>query len=305
MPTRRRFLQCAPAAALPAAWITGMAYAQEAPMNRRPIPSTREMLPVIGLGTANTFNVDPQGKDMAPLEDVLKRLIAAAGKNALIDTAPSYGQSEAVTGELLARTRSRDGIFVATKIGTSGEASALQQIHASQTALKSSILDLIQIHNLVDTVNQLALLRDLKQQGVTRYVGITHYTNSSHDELTELVKRESMDFVQINLSVRERGAEKRLLPACQAKGVAVLINRPFQDGSLFSLVRGKPLPDWAAEIGCQSWAQVFLKFIVGHPAVTCVIPATSKPGNMADNLLAGFGRMPDAAMRQRIANLFA
>lgn len=274
-------------------------------MNRRPIPSTREMLPVIGLGTADTFDVSPQGQDMAPLEDVVKRLIAVAGKNAVIDTAPSYGQSEAVTGELLARTQSRNGIFLATKIGTSGKVSALRQVGASQAALKTQKLDLIQVHNLVDTVNQLALLRDLKQQGVTRYVGITHYTNSSHDELTELVERESMDFVQINLSVTDRGAENRLLPACQAKGVAVLINRPFRDGSLFSQVRGKPLPGWAAEIDCQTWAQVFLKFIVGHPAVTCVIPATSKPRNMADNLLAGFGRMPDTAMRQRIADLFS
>ncbi|OWT77489.1 MULTISPECIES: aldo/keto reductase [unclassified Achromobacter] len=303
MPTRRRILQAA-CAALPAGLLSAAVRAADHPLNHRPIPSTGEMLPTVGMGTADTFDVNPQGADMAALEDVVKRLIAGAGKNAVIDTAPSYGQAEAVTGALLARLQARDGIFLATKIGTTGRDAALRQVRNSQAMLNSQRLDLIQVHNLIDTVNQLALLRELKQQGVTRYVGITHYTESAQDELTRLVEREKPDFLQINLSVTARGAEQRLLPACQAHGVAVLINRPFRDGALFRQVRDKPLPGWAAEIDCTSWAQVFLKFIIGHPAVTCVIPATSKPANMADNVLAGRGRLPDAAMRKRIADLF-
>ncbi|WP_233235484.1 aldo/keto reductase [Bordetella sp. LUAb4] len=303
MPSRRRILQAA-CAVLPAGLLSAAVRAADNPVNHRPIPSTGEMLPTVGMGTADTFDVNPQGAEMATLEDVLKRLIAGAGRNAVVDTAPSYGQAEAVTGALLARLGARDGIFLATKISTTGREAALRQVHNSQAMLKSQRLDLIQVHNLIDTVNQLALLRELKQQGVTRYVGITHYTESAQDELTRLVEREKPDFVQINLSVTDRGAEQRLLPACQAHGVAVLINRPFRDGALFRQVRDKTLPGWAAEIDCTSWAQLFLKFIVGHPAVTSVIPATSKPANMADNLLAGRGRLPDAAMRKRIADLF-
>jgi diketogulonate reductase-like aldo/keto reductase len=274
-------------------------------MLRRAIPASGEELPVIGLGTADTFDVNPQPSELAPLQQVVQQLLDAAGQGGVIDTAPSYGRSEEITGELLSRTHARDRIFLATKIGATGKEAGLRQVKNSQAALKTRKLDLIQVHNLIDTANQLALLRELKQQGITRYIGITHYTASAHDELTTLVEREKVDFVQIDLSVTARGAEKRLLPACQARGVAVLINRPFQDGSLFRQVRGKSLPDWAAEIDCKSWAQLFLKFIVGHPAVTAVIPATSKPANMADNLLAGFGRQPDQAMRERIAALFA
>lgn len=179
----------------------------------------------------------------------------------------------------------------------------MRQLRQSRKALGSDKLDLVQVHNLIDTANQLALLRDLKRQGVIRYVGITHYADHAHDELTSLVERERPDFLQVNLSVGARNAEKRLLPACQAHGVAVLINRPFQDGALFRQVRGMALPALAAEIDCTSWAQLFLKFIIGHPAVTAVIPATSKPANMADNARAGFGRQPDAAQRERIAAL--
>lgn len=303
MPSRRRILQAA-CAALPAGLLGAAARAADGAVNHRPIPSTGEMLPTVGMGTADTFDVNPQGAEMAQLEDVLKRLTIGAGRNAVVDTAPSYGQAEAVTGALIARLQARDGLFLATKIGTTGRDAALRQVRNSQAMLKSQRLDLIQVHNLIDTVNQLALLRELKQQGVTRYVGITHYTESAQDELTRLVEQEKPDFLQINLSVTERGAERRLLPACQAHGVAVLINRPFRDGALFRQVRDKTLPGWAAEIDCTSWAQLFLKFIIGHPEVTCVIPATSKPNNMADNLLAGRGRLPDAAMRKRIADLF-
>lgn len=330
MPTRRRFLKHTPLAALaslapawaidaalsaraaqPASSANGGAAGAAAPaataaMHRRTIPSTGETLPVIGLGTASTFDVSPQDSQaLAPLAEVVRQLLASAGKNAVIDTAPSYGESEAVTGALLAREGARDRIFLATKIGATGRDEGMRQVRESQAALRTPRLDLIQVHNLIDTATQLQLLRELKQQGVTRYIGITHYTASAHDDLTRLVEREKPDFVQIDLSVTARGAEKRLLPACQAHGVAVLINRPFQDGSLFRHVRGKPLPAWAQEIDCTSWAQLFLKFVAGHPAVTSVIPATSKPANARDNLLAGFGRLPDGPMRERIAALFS
>ncbi|OZI59672.1 aldo/keto reductase [Bordetella genomosp. 11] len=323
MPSRRRFLLDAPIAALASSWLahganasdaanapggaTGASKAASAPaMLRRAIPSTGELLPVIGLGTADTFDVSPKDKEgLVPLQGVVQRLLASAGRNAIIDTAPSYGDAEAVTGELLTRLGARTDVFLATKIGASGRDAGMRQVRNSEAALRTRKLDLIQVHNLVDTATQLTLLRELKQQGVTRYLGITHYTESAQDELTRLVEREKPDFVQINLSVTSRGAERRLLPACQAHGVAVLINRPFQDGALFRQVRGKALPEWAADIDCTSWAQIFLKFIVGHPAVTAVIPATSKPANMQDNLLAGMGRQPDAATRERIAALFA
>lgn len=305
MPDRRRFLQTAAAAALTGSALPARALSVVTPMHRRNIPASGEALPVIGLGTADTFNVSPADKaSMAPLAQVLDTLLQKGGK--LIDTAPSYGQAEAVTGALLARDGGlRSKTFLATKIGTQGHESAMRQVRQSQQALGSDKLDLVQVHNLIDTANQLALLRELKQQRVIRYLGITHYTDHAHDELTELVEREKPDFLQVNLSVADRGAEKRLLPACQAHGVAVLINRPFQDGALFRRVKGMALPPLAAELDCGSWAQIFLKFIIGHPAVTAVIPATSKPANMADNAQAGFGPLPDAAMRERIAALLA
>jgi len=304
MPDRRRFLQTAAAALAGPAWPV-RALSVLTPMLARTIPASGEALPVIGLGTADTFNVSPTDKAaIAPLTQVLDTLLQKGGR--LIDTAPSYGQAEAVTGALLARDGGlRARTFLATKISTQGHESAMRQLRQSQKALGSDKLDLIQVHNLIDTANQLALLRELKRQGVIRYLGITHYTDHAHDELTELVEREKPDFLQVNLSVGDRNAEKRLLPACQAHGVAVLINRPFQDGALFRRVKGLALPPLAAEIDCGSWAQIFLKFIIGHPAVTAVIPATSKPANMADNAQAGFGPQPDAAMRERIAALLA
>ncbi|CAB3675587.1 aldo/keto reductase [Achromobacter pestifer] len=305
MQDRRRFLQTATCAALLGATGAARALSVKPAMLSRPIPASGDSIPVIGLGTADTFNVSPgDAAAMEPLGQVLDTFNREGGY--LIDTAPSYGQAEAVVGALLARHGGmRNQYFLATKIGAQGRESAMDQVRQSQKRLGTDKLDLIQVHNLIDTRNQLALLRELKQQGVTRYIGITHYTDHAHDELTELVEREKPDFLQVNLSVGDRSAEKRLLPACQANGVAVLINRPFQDGALFRQVKGRPLPGLAAEISCTSWAQIFLKFIIGHPAVTAVIPATSKPANMADNVQAGFGRQPNAALRERIAALLA
>jgi diketogulonate reductase-like aldo/keto reductase len=192
-------------------------------------------------------------------------------------------------------------MFIATKVWTTGRAAGLAQIETSMKLLKSPTLDLVQVHNLVDLDTQLATLRDLKRQGRVRYLGITHYTVASHSDLEHVLRKESLDFVQLNYSIGTRDAEMRLLPLAAERKVAVLVNRPFEDGALFARVRGKALPPWAADIDCASWAQFFLKFILGHPAVTCVIPATANPRHMRDNVAAGTGRMPDAGMRERMA----
>lgn len=224
--------------------------------------------------------------------------------HAVVDTAPSYGSAEVVTGDLLQAANARRNVFVATKI-SSGAPNAIEQFTQSRADLRSDVVDLLQVHNLIDWQNNLKLLRQLKAQGKTRYIGITHYREDAHDTLAQILRTEKVDFLQVNYSLAERNAEKTLLPLCEERGVAVLINRPFQDGRLFAAVRGKPLPDWAGEIDCTSWGQLFLKFIVSHPAVTAAIPATSKPKNMADNLGAAFGRMPDTRERARIAAALA
>lgn len=274
----------------------------EAPM-RRKIPGTNEQLPVIGMGTADTFNVGRTSEERAPLGEVLAMLLQRI-PHAVVDTAPSYGSAEVVTGDLLQAANARRNVFVATKI-SSGAPNAIEQFTQSRADLRSDVVDLLQVHNLIDWQNNLKLLRQLKAQGKTRYIGITHYREDAHDTLAQILRTERVDFLQVNYSLAERNAEKTLLPLCEERGVAVLINRPFQDGRLFAAVRGKPLPDWAGEIDCTSWGQLFLKFIVSHPAVTAAIPATSKPKNMADNLGAAFGRMPDTRERARIAAALA
>lgn len=274
----------------------------EAPM-RRKIPGTNEQLPVIGMGTADTFNVGRTSEERAPLGEVLAMLLQRI-PHAVVDTAPSYGSAEVVTGDLLQAANARRNVFVATKI-SSGAPNAIEQFTQSRANLRSDVVDLLQVHNLIDWQNNLKLLRQLKAQGKTRYIGITHYREDAHDTLAQILRTEKVDFLQVNYSLAERNAEKTLLPLCEERGVAVLINRPFQDGRLFAAVRGKPLPDWAGEIDCTSWGQLFLKFIVSHPAVTAAIPATSKPKNMADNLGAAFGRMPDTRERARIAAALA
>lgn len=297
---RRTFLLLTGAAACGAGAGAGAATV-EAPM-RRTIPGTREALPVIGLGTANTFDAGNRPEDRAPLAEVLAMLLRTSGS--VLDTAPSYGRAEVVSGDLLQAADGRARVFLATKISAHAGAPAEAQWKKSRADLRSPNADLLQVHNLVDWRNNLRWLRELKSQNAIRYLGITHYRDDAHDELVQIVRSERVDFVQVNYSVAERNAERVLLPLCRDRGVAVLVNRPFQDGRLFAAVRDKPLPPWAGEIDCDSWAQVFLKFVVGHPAVTAAIPATSKPKNMADNLGAALGRMPDEGERTRIAQLF-
>ncbi|HEX5816886.1 MAG TPA: aldo/keto reductase, partial [Methylomirabilota bacterium] len=236
----------------------------------RAIPSSGETLPVIGLGTWQTFDVGT-GAERASRQQVLQRFAELGGR--VVDSSPMYGRAEAVVGELAAELGLRDRLFLATKVWTRGREAGVAQMEASRRHLGAKVVDLMQVHNLVDWRTHLTTLRDWKQAGRIRYLGVTHYTASAHGELESVIRTEPLDFVQLNYSLAERDAERRLLPLAADRGVAVLVNRPFAEGGLFRRVRGRAVPPWAAEIGCQTWAQLFLKWIVAQPAVTCVIPA--------------------------------
>jgi diketogulonate reductase-like aldo/keto reductase len=267
------------------------------------IPSSGEALPVIGLGTWQVFDVGGDAAARAPLSAVMQAFVEAGGK--IIDSSPMYGRAEGVTGDLVAELGVRDRVFLATKVWTSGRERGIEQMRRSAELLKSPVIDLMQIHNLSDWRTQLATLREMKGRGTIRYLGITHYTTGAFAELTHILETErGIDFVQFPYSLAVRDAETRLLPVAATRGVATIANRPFEEGELFRRVRGKALPDWAAEFDCASWAQLFLKYLLGEPALTCVIPATSKREHMVDDTKAGFGRLPDAAHRTRIRQLW-
>jgi len=278
--------------------MSGAAVAATAPL-RQPVPRTGELLPVIGLGTWQTFNVGRASSDRAPLREVLREFVQLGGK--VVDSSPMYGQSERVVGDLAAELGVQKQLFLATKVWTSGREAGIRQMEESFRLLRTQRIDLMQVHNLVDWRTHLVTLKRWKEQGKVRYIGVTHYTESAYAELAPVLKAEELDFVQLNYSIAEREAERVLLPLAAERRIAVLVNRPFAEGALFRKVRGKSLPPWAAEIGCASWAQFFLKFIISHPAVTCAIPATSKVQHLVDNLQAGTGPLPDAAMRERMA----
>ncbi len=269
------------------------------PLLTRRIPSTGEELPVIGLGTWQTFDVASSPGPLRPLEDVLRTFVELGGR--VIDSSPMYGRSETVVGELSAKLALREKLFVATKVWTSGRRAGIAQMEESMRKLRADPIDLMQVHNLVDADTHLATFRDWKAAGRIRYLGVTHYTTSGQDAIAHLLAADPIDFIQINYSIGERDAERRLLPLARDRGVAVIVNRPFAGGSLFRRLRSRPLPDYAAEIGCDSWAQLMLKFIVSHPAVTCAIPATSKVAHLRDNLRAATGPLPDESLRARIA----
>lgn len=297
--SRRHFCRALAAGAAAAALAPESLFGAETNMLKRRIPATGEELPIIGLGTSGVFDVGGGSAERAPLMEVLSALTDSGGS--LLDTSPMYNRAEAVSGDLVAALGLRDRMFLATKVWTRGREAGLQQIATSMRLLRTPKLDLVQVHNLLDLATQLANVRALKEQGKVRYTGITHYTVASHTDLEGVIRREPVDFVQLNYSIVTRQAEQRLLPLATERGVAVLVNRPFEDGALFARVRGRPLPAWAAEIDCNSWAQYFLKFIVSHPAVTCVIPATAQPEHMADNVRAAYGKMPDGELRERMA----
>ena len=268
------------------------------PILTRRIPSSGEMVPVIGLGTWQTFDVGAAAAERQPLEEVLGAFAEMGGK--LIDSSPMYGNSEGVVGDLTAKLSLRQKLFIATKVWTEGKAAGTNQMEDSMRKLRADPIDLMQVHNLVDVGTHLDTLTEWKRKGRARYVGVTHYTASSHDAVADVISSRTVDFIQINYSVGEREAERRLLPLAMERGVAVIANRPFAGGDLFSRLRGKALPVWAAEIDCESWAQVLLKFVVSHPAITCAIPATSKVTHLRDNMKAGYGRLPDKELRTRI-----
>jgi diketogulonate reductase-like aldo/keto reductase len=263
-------------------------------MNTRPIPSTQEALPVVGCGTWIGFDQRPGSDEYKRLPGVLEALFAAGGK--VIDSSPMYGRSEETTGELLAASKQRENkAFLATKVWTSGREAGIAQMEQSFARLRTERMDLMQVHNLMDWKTHLATLRGWKEKGRVRYIGITHYTASAYDEVEAVLRAEKLDFLQINYSIDAREAEQRLLPLAAERGVAVIVNMPFGGGGLLRRLRDKPLPAWTAEIGCTSWAQVLLKFVLSHPAVTCTIPGTSRAEHMADNAAAGAGSFPDAA----------
>jgi diketogulonate reductase-like aldo/keto reductase len=268
-------------------------------MLTKPIPSTGEAMPVVGLGTWPVFDVGTDDASRRPLREVVRRLVEAGA--AMIDTSPMYGRSEGVVGDIVAGLGLRDRVFLATKVWISGRERGIEQMTRSARLMKAPVIDLMQIHNLVDWRTHLDTLRGMKADGRLRYIGITHYTTGSLAELTRVLESEDgIDFVQCGYSLATREAEKRLFPVCAARGVAVIVNQPLERGTLFRAVRGKALPEWAAEFDCASWAALFLKYLIAEPAVTVVIPATDKPDHMAQNLTAGFGRMPDAVQRERI-----
>jgi diketogulonate reductase-like aldo/keto reductase len=267
-------------------------------LEHRQIPSSKESLAVVGCGTYQTFDVGSSPAEQEPLLGVLSTLFAAGGS--VIDTSPMYGNSEKVIGTLLNEQKSRPSAFLATKVWTSGAASGREQLRRSFELLKTDRIDLVQVHNLLDWRTHLPELKSLKAQGRVRYVGVTHYTESAYEELESVLKSQDLDFLQVNYSIDERAAAERILPLARARGMAVLINRPFGGGGILRRLMPRPLPPWAAEIGCTSWAQILLKFVLGHPAVTCVIPGTGRPEYMRDNLAAGVGQMPDEAFRSRM-----
>lgn len=304
MMTRRELLKAAGTAlALGGLGPWASAMAGSLPAIRKPIPASGEALPVIGMGTWQTFHVGSREAERAPLRDVLRVFFDRGGT--LIDSSPMYAEAEEVTGDLVADIGEHDRLFAATKVWTYGREEGIAQMERSFSRMRVKHMDLMQIHNLRDWQVHLPTLRQWKDEGRIRYLGITTSNPAQYDDFARVMASETLDFVQLNYDIATRGAEEVLLPLAEERGMAVLVNRPFGGGTLFPKVRGRELPDWALEFDCESWAQFFLKFVVSHPAVTCAIPATSNPRHAADNMGAGFGRLPDSATRERMARLIA
>ncbi|MEE8527702.1 MAG: aldo/keto reductase [Gammaproteobacteria bacterium] len=299
--SRRGFLQATGVAGVAAAFPGHLFSAEREPI-LKVIPSSGEKIPVIGMGTSRTFDVEIDDELYPQLGKVLQLFFDHGG--ALIDSSPMYGNAEVVVGSLLQETDSKKALFAATKVWTYGRESGMEQMSESMERMGVAVMDLMQVHNLRDWKVHLPTLRDWKEQGRIRYVGITTSSLRQFDSLAEIMEREPLDFIQLNYNIEVREAEKKLLPLAQDKGIATLINRPYKRGAVFGRVQGHDLPSWAAEFDCESWGQFFLKFLVSHPAVTCPIPATTKPHHMIDNMGAGFGRLPDANTRARMIDFY-
>jgi len=301
--SRRTALRLLSAGCIAGLFFKSTSCAAKTAMLTRSIPSSGEQLPVIGLGTWQTFDTGASRAERQPLEEVMSLFAQMGGR--VIDSSPMYGRSEQVVGEIATKLGLQQSLFLATKVWTRGKEAGIEQMERSGRELQTKRIDLMQVHNLVDVNTHLATLREWKQQGRIRYLGITHYTASAYPEVARLLRDEKLDFVQINYSLQEREAEEAILPLAAERGIAVIINRPFGGGGLFGQVRGRAVPQWAAEFDCRSWAQFFLKWVVAHPAVTCAIPATSNARHLEDNMQAGTGRLPDAKMRQRMVEAIA
>lgn len=294
---KRRDAICTLASAAAGVALALPAAAAPAMLMRR-VPSSGEMLPVIGMGTWQTFNVGSKASDRLALENVLREFVELGGR--VLDSSPMYGMAEKVAGDLAAKLGVRDKLFIATKVWTYGKEAGMRQMEESMAKLRAKPIDLMQVHNMQDIETHLPTLRELKRNGIVRHIGVTHYTAGAHDKVARLIAAEALDFIQINYSAGEREAERRLLPLARERGVAVIASRPFVGGDVFQRLRSKPLPAWSRDIGCTSWAQLLLKFVVSHPAITCAIPATSKVIHLRENMQAGIGPMPDEKQRAMI-----
>lgn len=270
----------------------------ETAQRMRVIPSSGESIPVMGLGTARTFDVAPNETGLAPLREVVRLFVDRGGR--MIDSSPMYGRAEEVVGRLVSDLHVHDRIFYATKVWTRGAQAGMNQMNESFVRMRTSFIDLMQVHNLTDTATQIANIRKLQDAGRVRYIGVTHYSTGAFDELEEWMRKEKLDYVQFPYSIAERTAEERLLPAARDLGVATIAHRNFENGRLFSRVRGVPLPDWASEFDCSSWGNFFLKYLIGEPGLTNLIPATAAARHLADNMNAGLGRIPDPTARARM-----
>ena len=272
--------------------------AQTGPMIQRAIPSSGEKIPAVGIGTARRYDVAADTPERIEIKEVVRLFAMLGGK--VIDTAPSYGQAEAVVGEAVAANANRDKLFLATKLGATGRANGEAQVAQSFARLKTDKIDLIAVHNLTDARNQLAYLRELKKSGKIRYIGMTTSSDQQYPALEEIMKTETLDIVQVDYAIDNRGVADRLLPLAADRGMGVMINLPVGRGRVFQEVQGKALPPWAAEFDCKTWAQFFLKYIVANPAVTCVVPGTAQIKYVADNLGGAQGRLPTPAMLKRM-----
>ncbi len=299
--SRRKFMQ---ALALIASAAGGLPLAafSSVPMLKKKIPSSGEKIPVIGMGSSRTFDVGNNQEARVNLTNVLQTFFDLGGT--VIDTSPMYGTSEQVLGDLLVNVKNKQSLFMATKVWTQGREEGIAQMQQSMALLRRPVIDLNQIHNLLDWEVHWKTLKEWKQQGKVRYIGITTHRGYDHDQLAYVMENYPIDFIQFSYSIANRKAEQRILPLAAERGIATMINRPFQRGDLFRSVKGKQLPAWAAEFDCTSWGQFFLKFVASHPAVTCTIPATSKVHHMQDNMGAGLGRMPNQQQRQKMFDYF-
>lgn len=302
MISRRKFIGSLIGTCAGLSFLPGKLLSKELPPIKRTIPSSGELLPIIGMGTSGTFEVGSNKEKIAQLAEVLQVFFDGGG--ALIDSSPMYGSAERVLGELLKTTTNKKNLFSATKVWIYGRDSGIRQMNESLKLWGLKSFDLMQIHNLRDWKVHIKTLRDWKEEGKIRYIGITTSHGRDHEEFEKIEKSEPLDFAQFSYNIEDRVAEKRLLPLAREKNIATIINRPFQRGGLFKKVRGKPLPEWAPEFDCSSWAQFFLKFIASNPDVTNIIPASANAKHMADNMAAGFGRLPDAKTRIRMIEYY-